>query len=574
MRDRGLTRSRILALVAAIALLAACEEPTAVTPATGDQSAAAPQITELVAKDAGADVVSLFVRATDPSGSAVSVRWAVTKGELSSSTSPSVLWRLPKEAGTYQASVEVTNAQGLKRVATQQVQVSADGKAAVDGEAVVEGPGGGGVPQSGTGRFQVPSPLPFGTPTPLVVGGNPAAPAGPTPTPAQPFEQPAATPVPGSTPAGPPGSQPIATPTPTPPPATPTPTPTPTPRPPTPEPGVPQPPPSRWLTVSSQAVPTGSALHSVHFIPGADGAFSQGWAAGDAGAVIATTDGGQTWTLKNAGLAATEEFVDVFFTSPTNGFIAAASGKVFRTLDGGTTWQDISPPDAAFQLSNMVVYNAQIVVLARTDGRVLRSENANAATAAGVSWNVMESKPPDRPSDQVSLIQAGAAFPTAAESSLGWFVGDGIYRLDSDGNPQWKKMVGVGTESATAVTLASQNEIWAGTGSGTLFKSVDGGNTWTTLTSLFNREHNGNDQFFRLTSVQDLAFVDGATGWALANNNQVYDTLNAGASWKRTDLPGFLRDIQIESRIGAGGAREFFGWGVGSGGLVVRYVPN
>jgi DNA-binding CsgD family transcriptional regulator len=58
-----------------------------------------------------------------------------------------------------------------------------------------------------------------------------------------------------------------------------------------------------------------------------------------------------------------------------------------------------------------------------TNGRVLRSENANAPTAANVTWNLIETKPVDRPGDAArelrAEVKAGRLDGEAVESVLG-----------------------------------------------------------------------------------------------------------------------------------------------------------
>jgi photosystem II stability/assembly factor-like uncharacterized protein len=96
-----------------------------------------------------------------------------------------------------------------------------------------------------------------------------------------------------------------------------------------------------------------------------------GWAVGHGGVVLATRDGGATWTKQLAGKQAAEiaqryykgrnaptpeerraleqataqltqsgaqPFLDVLFESETSGFVVGAFNTIFRTEDGGKTW--------------------------------------------------------------------------------------------------------------------------------------------------------------------------------------------------------------------------------------------
>jgi photosystem II stability/assembly factor-like uncharacterized protein len=122
-------------------------------------------------------------------------------------------------------------------------------------------------------------------------------------------------------------------------------------------------------TWQQSQVPLSSDLTAVHF-PSPEA----GWAVGHDGVVLATTDGGVTWTKQldgrmvndlvladiQAKLAANPEsvelqnlaaeaarskeqgpdkpFLDVWFESDTTGYVVGAYGLLLKTTDGGKTW--------------------------------------------------------------------------------------------------------------------------------------------------------------------------------------------------------------------------------------------
>jgi photosystem II stability/assembly factor-like uncharacterized protein len=63
-----------------------------------------------------------------------------------------------------------------------------------------------------------------------------------------------------------------------------------------------------------------------------------GWVVGG-GAILATTDGGQTWTEQATGLG-TMRSID--FLDGKRGFAGNLDGVLYETKDGGATWKDIS----------------------------------------------------------------------------------------------------------------------------------------------------------------------------------------------------------------------------------------
>jgi len=117
-------------------------------------------------------------------------------------------------------------------------------------------------------------------------------------------------------------------------------------------------------------VPVSSDLTAVHFASA-----KRGWAVGHDGVVLASTDGGTTWTRQLDGRAVNEliladvrgklaadpesealqalvaeaersvesgpdkPFLDVWFESETTGYVVGAYGLLLKTTDGGATWQ-------------------------------------------------------------------------------------------------------------------------------------------------------------------------------------------------------------------------------------------
>ncbi|RMH31265.1 MAG: hypothetical protein D6690_16970 [Nitrospirae bacterium] len=65
----------------------------------------------------------------------------------------------------------------------------------------------------------------------------------------------------------------------------------------------------------------------------------QGWAVGDEGTILATTDGGATWQAQRSGTKAW--LSSVAFVSPCQGWAAGENGTILTTADGGATWASI-----------------------------------------------------------------------------------------------------------------------------------------------------------------------------------------------------------------------------------------
>ena len=84
-------------------------------------------------------------------------------------------------------------------------------------------------------------------------------------------------------------------------------------------------------------VPTRQLLTSMYFVDE-----QYGWAVGHDAQVLATTDGGNTWTLQYEDRDLEAPLLDVWFQDRDNGFAVGAYGALLVTTDGGETWEDAS----------------------------------------------------------------------------------------------------------------------------------------------------------------------------------------------------------------------------------------
>lgn len=155
-------------------------------------------------------------------------------------------------------------------------------------------------------------------------------------------------------------------------------------------------------------------IYNLHFFDA-----TTGWAAGNKGLILKTTDGGNSWTNQNSGT--TKYLNSVFFTSTSNGFIVGDSNIVLKTTNGGSTWtMNPTPTNLYF---NDVYFTS---------------------------------------------------------SSNGWIIGsDGKVFKTTDGGSNWST-VNIGTnEFLHGIRFKNSTEAWIYGNNGTLYNSTDGGNTWT-----------------------------------------------------------------------------------------------
>jgi photosystem II stability/assembly factor-like uncharacterized protein len=132
-----------------------------------------------------------------------------------------------------------------------------------------------------------------------------------------------------------------------------------------------------WSRAKAPAAPL---LTAVEFIDA-----RTGWAVGHDSVVLATTDGGATWTQQFSAPSEQRPLLDVLFLTPANGFAVGAYGAFYETTDGGKTW------NARKVLNDDKHLNA---ILKLSDGKLLILGEAGTVLASadqGKTWTALAS---------------------------------------------------------------------------------------------------------------------------------------------------------------------------------------
>ncbi|WP_043112349.1 WD40/YVTN/BNR-like repeat-containing protein [Solimonas flava] len=85
------------------------------------------------------------------------------------------------------------------------------------------------------------------------------------------------------------------------------------------------------------AVPVQVLLTSLSFVDA-----QHGWAAGHDGVVLATADGGETWTLQHRDVDGDKALFAIHFEDAQHGFAVGLFGLAIQTADGGQTWSPLT----------------------------------------------------------------------------------------------------------------------------------------------------------------------------------------------------------------------------------------
>jgi photosystem II stability/assembly factor-like uncharacterized protein len=217
-------------------------------------------------------------------------------------------------------------------------------------------------------------------------------------------------------------------------------------------------------------LPQGNTIRTMSF------AGQTGYAAGDFGTLLKTTDGGDTWTGLPAG---TFTALSELQTLDANTLVAGGGCVARLSTDGGATFHRIAftnvestcPPDSS--LAAMWFTTKDVGYIAQASGQVIQTANGGASFAAKI------------------------AVPGTKTVGGGASVTDLVFLTDTTG--------------------------FASTSDGKIFQTTDSANSWKQVNDT-NR------------AVRAMLFVSATTGYAVGDQTLLLKTTDAGVTWKPIDI--------------------------------------
>ena len=276
-----------------------------------------------------------------------------------------------------------------------------------------------------------------------------------------------------------------------------------------------------------------------------------GWAVGDSGTIIRTSDGGESWMQLQAGTS--QNITCVSFTDSMHGLVGAAGNAIGRTTDGGFSWKWWQLPGGP---------RSVCTAIALLDAREGWScDNMNGISHTGDGGNTWEPQP-----------GPGSAFGIQFLSPReGWAIGARKVAFHTvNGGESWTSVYldtlrcgRVFTLISTAV-CAYDSCVWVGTTSAAsnnsparalVFASRDRGRTWHC------QWYPGTGSFYA------IRFVDTREGWAAANNGLLHTT-DGGRLWTmHTPMSHLIM-------VGICFVDRTHGWCLTFGGDIYRFRPR
>lgn len=285
---------------------------------------------------------------------------------------------------------------------------------------------------------------------------------------------------------------------------------------------------AKWEEINSNSTENLNCIQFINTI---------GYAAGQNGELLKTTNSGTTWTSLNS--TTTDDITAIHFITTTTGFFTSSTGKVFKTTNGGSSWSN-KQLQSIGALNGIDFQDSQIGLTVGDNGYIFRTIDAGATWTDLGNVSVFVVNDVKFINDTLALaIGAQGSILSSSDAGENWnYKGisssntfSAIEKLD-DANAG---IVGTGgvyvtfnAETMTAssetiidnendwlkdIHLAPSGKLYAAGFSQSILVTNPGWKTWD-LDSINN--------------LNGIYFMNDTIGFACGNNGKIYKTVTAG----------------------------------------------
>lgn len=265
-----------------------------------------------------------------------------------------------------------------------------------------------------------------------------------------------------------------------------------------------------------------------------------GWAAGNLGTIVKTTNGGQNWSTQS--ISTTDHVHSIFFNDPLNGwlvlyeFVPDRHGSILSTTNGGDSWY-----------TQLTVWGYSLHRIFFTDSNNGYALGSNGilykTTNGGQSWN------------DISPFNSYWLYSTFFFDPLkGWIGGglEGYFLRTINGGQSWSSISLPVIDRMMCLYFINESNGWACGANGKILRTTNSGLDWLLGNSGVNVE------------LRDIQFIDQNEGWSVGLNGRIIHTTNGGINWSQ-------QNSGINSSLfGVHFANELTGWVVGENGIIMK----
>ncbi len=283
-----------------------------------------------------------------------------------------------------------------------------------------------------------------------------------------------------------------------------------------------------------------STFNSVYFTDR-----NMGWAVGNNGAIIHTSDGGDTWTNQNSRTS--EHLNSVYFFDEFTGWIAGNNNLVLFTENGGEQWVERRPSSVSDQDIKDILFAdwKRGWAVGGPGGHIYYTDNS------GLTWQ-----------RQTSVSADGTVNSIYTHNHETFYAIFGNQITFADGQGNWEEIQFL-TESdfftAEDLFFIDEENGWVvgnDQSGGKFFKTEDGGNQWEEIKFISDGE------------FRSIIFSENEKGFVVGTGGTLLHTSNGGASWEVIES-GTEKDLNDITFADPGN-----GWIVGTDGILLRFLDS
>ncbi len=225
---------------------------------------------------------------------------------------------------------------------------------------------------------------------------------------------------------------------------------------------------------------------------------TEGWACGDAGAMLHTTNAGSTWSL----LTLTgSDLHQIVFKDASTGIVVGDNGTIFVTTNGGTNWI-VKSSSTSSQLRGAAYAGGSIFYAVGDDGAATKS------TDDGNTWTTLNSGTTER------LLCV-----TAVDQNVWVGARNGLMLFSGNGGSAFNSMSNPASDDIKDIQFINEAIGFAGGSNSFFMYTSNSGVNWTSRSAGIQVGLNG------------LHFVNQNEGWVVGGAGTLYSTTNAGLNW-------------------------------------------
>ncbi|MBK9099546.1 MAG: T9SS type A sorting domain-containing protein [bacterium] len=331
-----------------------------------------------------------------------------------------------------------------------------------------------------------------------------------------------------------------------------------------------------WIEQQSNVT---NKLNAVCFIDA-----NNGWAVGDGGTITRTTNGGVSWLQQSPGVS--QNLNEVSFCDDNRGLVVGDNGKVLRTIDGGNNWTSQTLGNS-ISFSGAYLISANVGWIVGSKGTILGSRGLIFRTTdGGQTWIEKDLPLTCEFCWDVFFIDDNTGWITAKR-----LVEDRIVLKTTNGGTNWISHTIAYSSWLRKIHFEDLNTGWI-VGDNGVFKTTDGGIQWTPQSfpgyffcsisfrntsvgiivggvgTILNSTNGGNDWSILYNAftynLNAVAFRDENNGIIVGYSGRMLITSDGGSLWvpHTSGIYQTLNDIQFVD--------DNYGWAVGDNGTIIK----